>query len=85
MVSRLVPKGLGWEGACGQRARWSRSSHKTQALEEVADSAGHLSWEFKELGPYPRTHRYPPGGRTDGLWADKPSRLGCDKEVQGEL
>lgn len=49
MIPRLVPKGLGLEGACGQRARWGHSSHMTQELEGVADSAGHLFQEFKEL------------------------------------
>lgn len=78
MIPRLVPKGLGLEGACGQRARWSRSSHMTQALEEAADSAGHLSQEFRGLTISSNASLLT-RGRTDGLWSDKPSRLGCDK------
>ena len=47
MISRLVPNGLELEGEGGWRARWSCSSQMTHELEEVANSAGHLSPEFK--------------------------------------
>lgn len=48
-------------------------------------SAGHLSQDFKEFWRYSLTHCRHTRRRTDGLWSDKPSRLGCNKEVQGKL
>lgn len=74
MISRLVPNGLGLEGECGWRARWSCGSQMTHELEEVANSAGHLSQEFKEFWRCFLTHHWRTQRRTDGLWSDKPSR-----------
>ena len=85
MISRLVPNGLELEGEGGWRARWSCSSQMTHELEEVANSAGHLSQEFKAFWRYSLTHRWQTQRRTDGLWSDKPSKLRYDKEVQGKL
>lgn len=85
MISRLVPNGLGLEGECGWRARWTCSSQMTHELEEVANAAGHLSQEFKELWRYSLTRCWQTRRRTDGLPSDKPSRLGCDNKVQGKL